>query len=62
MRMTTLMTTLTAMALTAAPALADTDHVRVPEIGSTGSLAAIVAVVALAMILWERRRSAHTLK
>jgi hypothetical protein len=30
---------------------------RVPEVSSNGSLAAIVAVAALAMIIWERRRA-----
>ncbi len=29
---------------------------KVPEIGSTGSLAAIVVVAAVALIVWERRR------
>ena len=31
----------------------------VPEVSSNGSLAAIVAVAALGMIVWERRRRAR---
>ena len=69
MHLKTLLATLTTLALTAGPALADFDfdhrhyhrptppppHHPVPEIGSTGSLVAIVAVAAVALIIWERR-------
>ena len=55
----TLLATLTTLALTAAPALAVCGNALnkcVPEVGSTGSLAAIVAVAAVGLIVWERRR------
>ena len=58
---------LTTTVLTAAPALAvpppsvpfPTRFPGVPEVSSNGSLAAIVAVAALGMIVWERRRRAR---
>jgi hypothetical protein len=62
-----LIAALTTTVLTAAPALAlpnppvfpigASPIARVPEVSSNGSLAAIVAVAALAMIVWERRRA-----
>jgi hypothetical protein len=64
MRLSALIAALTTTVLTAAPALALTSSVakifpvaRVPEVSSNGSLAAIVAIAALAMIIWERRRA-----
>ena len=69
MHVKTLLATLATLALTAAPALAATGtgsgcstvkaalhECSVPEVGSTGSLAAIVAVLAVGLIVWERRR------
>ncbi len=47
--------TLTALALASAPTLAMV-QAPVPEVSSNGSLAAIVAVAALAAMIWERRR------
>ncbi len=64
MSLKALIAALTTTVLTAAPALAVTSTVagiypvaRVPEVNSNGSLAAIVAVAALAIIVWERRRA-----
>ena len=55
MRIKALMATFTSMVLTV-PALASGETV-VPEIGANGSLAAIMAVAAIALIVWERRRA-----
>ena len=56
MRLKALVTTFTSMVLTV-PALADGEWHSVPEIGANGSLAAIMAVAAIALIVWERRRT-----
>jgi len=63
-----LVAALTTTVLTAAPALAGPSIISavpiarfpgVPEVSSNGSLAAIVAVAALGVIVWERRRRAR---
>lgn len=67
MSLKALIATLTTTVLTAAPALAVPSAFpvspiargSVPEVSSNGSLAAIVAVAALVMIVWERRRRAR---
>ena len=69
MSLKALIAALTTTVLTAAPALAVPSTLSgvpvarfpgVPEVSSNGSLAAIVAVAALVMIVWERRRRART--
>ena len=68
MKLSALLVTLASLGISA-PAWADhewpTHHHQyhewaphAPEISSNGSLAAIMVVVALGMILWERRRRA----
>ena len=67
MSLKALVAALTTTVLTAAPALAGPSissvspiaRSSVPEVSSNGSLAAIVAVAALGMIVWERRRRAR---
>ena len=70
MSLKALIAALTATVLTAAPALAGfggpfpgpigpSPFPGVPEVSSNGSLAAIVAVAALGVIVWERRRRAR---
>ena len=56
MHLKALIATLTTMALTSGAWAVVTNPV--PEVSSNGSLAAIVAVAALAAILFERRRRA----
>jgi hypothetical protein len=53
MRLATMIATLASIGMTV-PALAW----DVPEVSSSGSLAAITAVAALALIVWERRHRA----
>ena len=72
MSLKALIAALTTTVLTAAPALAGfggpgpfpgpigpSPFPGVPEVSSNGSLAAIVAVAALGVIVWERRRRAR---
>jgi len=58
MRLSTMVAVLASMAL-AAPAWACQWWQKncVPEVSSDGSLAAIAALAAVALIVWERRRS-----
>ncbi len=57
MRISTILTAITVSALCVDSAWAEHHHgFHVPEIGGTGSLAALTAVAAYAAVIWERRR------